>query len=223
MAKIFVSYKHHDTSVRPVENVNFATARTYVDILGRKLSELGHTFKGEENGVDLSGLSEERIEELLRDKMYDSSVTIALISKNMKENKTEKEQWIPWEISYSLKEKTREDRTSHTNAILAVVIPDEYGSYDYFVSEHNNCLNRCRIWKKENSPYVFEILTKNMFNRKEPNLSYCSFHGNFNNGTDHSYIYPVKWDEFFNNIDGNIAIATRAKENINDYLLEVRL
>ena len=39
-------------------------------------------------------------------------------------------------------------------------------------------------------------------------------------GNDHSYIHPVKWDDFISNINTYINIVTEINENINDYNLE---
>ncbi len=55
----------------------------------------------------------------MKERIYDSTITIVLISPNMKDAfKWDKSQWIPWEIAYSIRETTRGDFTSHSNAIL---------------------------------------------------------------------------------------------------------
>ncbi len=133
--KVFVSYKYHDMNVQPLPSVWGATCvRNYVDrIQDQVLPRIASVYKGENDGEDLSLRSEEYIWAHLKDRIYDSSITIVLISPNMKEpGKWQKSQWIPWEIAYSLRETTRNDRTSHRNAILAVKLPDYYGRYDYF-------------------------------------------------------------------------------------------
>ncbi len=221
MAKIFTSYKYEDTGVFPLYNKIGNTARDYVDYLQPLLEKAGHTNKGEVDGEDLSGLSEEYIESLLFDRLYDSSITIVLISKNMKEpNTSEKDQWIPREVSYSLRESTRDERTSHTNAVVAVVIPDENGSYEYFVQNSNCPYCNTITWRTDQ---LFEVLRKNMFNRKQPKKMRCtsSVCGREpHTGNDHSYIHPVKWDNFISDVNTYINIATEINENIDDYNLE---
>ncbi len=90
--------------------------------------------------------------------MFYTSITIVLISPGMFDNVPEIEQWIPWEISYSLKNKTRSDGSSNMNAVLAIVLPDRNGNYDYAMySNHHH------IFVKEEA--FFEIILVNMFNR----------------------------------------------------------
>ena len=62
----------------------------------------------------------------------------------MRENKKDRDQWIPWEVSYSLKEENRKDINgknvkSSTNALLGIVIPDKQGKYDYFLNNKSCC------------------------------------------------------------------------------------
>lgn len=218
MAKIFVSYKHSDNSVAPLKAFSPTTARDYVDKLEEYFEKTDDIYKGEKSDEDLGSFKDETIESHLRNKIFDSSITIVLISKGMKEFGTdENEQWIPWEISYSLKEITRNDRTSRTNAMLAVALPDENNSYQYFV-EHSSCPHCNTInWKKDT---LFKIIGQNMFNRKQPKTSTCVnglCGSNFHTGNDHSYIHPVKWENFISDVKGYVSLAEVLRENKDDF------
>lgn len=132
--KIFVSYKYADSNVAYLYPYPQTQVHDYVRYVETYILK-NDVYKGEKQGEDLSRYSDNYIWEHLKDKIYDSSVTIVLISPNMKEPcRHERSQWIPWEISYSLRLTTRDDRTSQRNAILAVVLPDKNGSYDYYSS-----------------------------------------------------------------------------------------
>lgn len=208
--KIFVSYKYADGQVRNLPNNFYTTARDYVDVLQSKLDNSDHIYKGEDDGEDLGSLADSTIGSKLGDKIFDSSVTIVFISKGMKEAKLDKDQWIPWEISYSLKEQSRQGRTSKTNAVLAVVLPDEWDSYDYFMKYNPNC-NSTRLMTNT----LFDILRYNMFNIKQPETRECNgstiYHGYS------SYIHSVKWIDFINDIDTYIDIAVQIRDNRDNY------
>lgn len=225
MAKIFISYKYGDKYVRQhnsynsrdwflgVENGNYLTARDYVTHLIEEILT-DHTNKAEGDNEDLSNLTENVIQQKLYDRIYDSTVTIVLISKQMKESTEEKLQWIPREIAYSLKEKTREDRTSYTNGILAIALPDEGGSYDYAVID-KNC--GVRSWQTQS---FFKIIGTNMFNRINKNHDFCnscfSYHHHDHN---HSYIHPVKWDDFVQDHNLYINRVLDFKDRLDEFEL----
>lgn len=136
--KIFVSYKYADGNVYPVPYISDyqPKVRDYVTWLEKKFTDrTGHIYKGEHDNDDLSDKSDEYIWAKLKDKIYDSTITIVLISPNMKEAyKWDRSQWIPWEIAYSVRETTRNDYTSHANAVLGVILPDRNNRYGYYDS-----------------------------------------------------------------------------------------
>lgn len=136
--KVFVSYKFKDYDVKSLPNVTSPTwPCDYVNYIRDNVLSDDDIYKGENSDDDLSNWSDKEIWEHLKDKIYDSTITIVLISPNMKEpGKWQRSQWIPWEISYSLKETTRNDRTSHNNAILAVILPNKHGKYDYYNNDN---------------------------------------------------------------------------------------
>jgi len=82
--KIFVSYKFADDNVYNINGKSSCTVRDYVNELENELSKAHHIYKGESDDEDLSHLSEETIWKKLRDRIYDSSLTIVMISQNMK-------------------------------------------------------------------------------------------------------------------------------------------
>jgi len=216
--KIFVSYKHRDSGVQPMTRLAVSTARDYVDRL-EQLFAGDHIYKGERGDEDLGAFKDDTIQSHLRDRIFDSSITLVLISKNMKElGVAEEDQWIPWEVSYSLREKVRDGRVSLPNAMLAVALPDESGGYEFFV-EQSPC-SQCNTitWKTST---LFTTISRNMFNRKVAKQATCpNFCGNvFHTGNDHSYIYPVRWDQFIGDIGGYINLAFQINGNIDDYEL----
>ena len=221
--KIFVSYKYADDSIYPLPNpsdmfsFNRSTVRDYVDKLESYFEHTDSQYKGESDNEDLSYLSEDAIWEKLKDRIYDSSVTIVMISPNMKEPyRSERSQWIPWEIAYSLRETTRGDRTSHSNAILAVVLPDRLHSYNYFTEPFS--YQRADGQLGSGKDPIFSIIRKNMNNKWKYDSSFFSSNGIFHISTgDESYIPSVTWDDFINHPMYYVECAVRRKEMILNY------
>ena len=200
--KVFISYKYADVGVQRLSSISLlqtTTPRHYVDIIQQKLlPKYGHINKGENDGESLATLTEATIFSKLADKIFDSSITIVLISPNMKTSYSlEKDQWIPWEISYSLRTKNRKGTSSNPNAILVVVLPDHYGSY-YYADNYN---------------FGFEIIRLNKNNVKSL-LSY---------GLSSDYIVSCTWVQFLSQFDTWIDKALTNRKNVDKYNLRIKV
>lgn len=221
--KIFVSYKYYDINVYqnpdmdkiqnplPFYYDEKVTPRSYLNYLSSVLSDYA-IEKWEKDDEDLSKFKEVTIESKLKDKIYDSTVTIVLISPKMNDfYKDESDQWIPWEVSYSLKEITRNGRTSKTNAMIAVVLPDLQNRYDYCIEETACCTNL----KFSN---FFFIIGNNFFNKKNAETYQCrECGGKHYRGSDSHYFAYAKWIEFISNPKKYIDEALIHQANMSQY------
>jgi hypothetical protein len=135
-----------------------------------------------------------------------------MISPGMREtNRSDRLQWIPWEVSFSLKETTRNGITSHSNAMLAIVLPDKHGSYDYYFTKL-----RCgAIYQKKSK--LFNIIANNIGNIKHPEEYFCNVCNRNHYRKPISYIEAVKWEDFIQNPDNYIELAHERREHMDDY------
>ena len=189
--KTFISYKYSE-------------ARELRDRIIEALGDDATYYKGETaDSPDLTDTSTESIKNNLRDMMYDTSVTIVIISPHMKESK-----WIDWEIEYCLKNINRKNRVSHTNGIVGVIMKIN-GSYDWFEEQTRNPDGCISSSYKEN--LVFDIINENRFNQN-PMVYSCQRCKTVNSLTG-SYISFVEEDEFLENSSKYINNAFDKSEN----------
>lgn len=191
--KIFTSYKYSDRNVAAIEGGKNGTARDYVDWLQVHKYSGDDLNKAEIGDEDLSEFKDETIRTSLKNKIWDSSITLVLISPNMVDKyKRESDQWISWEIAYSLRAQHRADKNSLPNAIIAVVLPDYDGNYDYFIDEN--------VWDSQVrgilADKTFDIIYKNMFKQEEPDTEFINGRNVYFG--DPGYISVVKWKDFVN-------------------------
>lgn len=138
----------------------------------------------------------------------------------MKEDKKERDQWIPWEVSYSLKETSRQDKngnavTSHTNAMIAVILPDRSNKYDYYLENMYCCSNHCCM---HHTKKLFKIIRNNKFNYKNAVTRKCTQGDTIYHG-ECSYIKAVKWSDFISNYQSQITDACNRQDNVDNYEL----
>ena len=101
--------------------------------------------------------------------------------------------------------------------MIAVVLPDNNNSYEYYLESRNCCASYCVT---HHTDKLFKILRENKFNLNNATKRDC------NNGFNEegwigncSYIKAVKWNDFINNIDFYIDEAYDRLDNIENYYI----
>lgn len=189
--KTFISYKYSEA--RNLRN-------SIIDALG----DDAIYYQGEtSSSPDLSDTSTENIKKNLTDMMYDTSVTIVIISPNMKNSN-----WIDWEIEYSLKNITRQGRTSHTNGVVGVIMKFN-GGYSWLKTTSTNG-DGCTSSSYDESK-VYSIINNNRFNQNPKKYS-CDTCKTVNALTG-SYIAYVEDETFLSDPQKYIDNAYDKSEN----------
>lgn len=189
--KTFISYKYSE-------------ARNLRDDIIKALGENASYYMGEtSDSPDLTDTSTENIKKNLKDMMYDTSVTIVIISPHMKESK-----WIDWEIEYCLKDISRKNRTSHTNGVVGVIMKYN-GGYDWFKSTRINSDGCSSSYYDESK--VYDIINSNRFNQNPQKYS-CNICKTVD-ALSGSYIAYVEEEAFLNDPNTYIDNAYYKSEN----------
>lgn len=189
--KTFISYKYSE-------------AQGLRDEIIKHLGESAQFYQGETSeSPDLTDNTTSTIKKHLSDMMYNTSVTILIISPHMKESK-----WIDWEIEYCLTKYSREDRTSHMNGIVGV-IQKVNGGYEWFRnSERFDDGSSAFVYKED---YLYSIIKNNRFNQV-PKQYVDKKHKTYDRLTG-SYISFVDEDEFLSDPKKYIDNAFDKSEN----------
>ncbi len=192
--KTFISYKYSES-------------RKLRDDIIAALGEDATYYKGETvDSRDMTDLKRKTIEKNLSDMMFDTSVTIVILSPNMRES-----DWIEWEISYCLKKTTRKGRTSQRNDVVAVIkkVNGNYSWFKFFGENGSIKYHMCKIQ---------DIIQKNHFNSDSP-IKTSTGSYDWLNG---SYIAFVEEDGFLSNPTKYIDNAyVKSENNGKGYTVEI--
>ena len=183
--KTFISYKYSDS-------------RELRDKIIQELGSDSQYYRGESGySDDLSSRSAEYIKSYLKDMIYNTSVTIVIVSPQMLQSR-----WIDWEIEYSLKNIPRDGRISKTNGIVCVVQKSGFfNSSDKgynWIKNYDGYLDRSKL---------SSIILENRHNNIE---------GNYKTSSE-NYIDIVLEDEFLNNPNKHIEEAYNKSRSLEKY------
>lgn len=199
--KTFVSYKYSDAW----------------DVRDRIIDALGDDatyYKGEDGySDDLSSFKADTIKTYLKDMIYDTSVTILVVSPEMLYS-----EWIPWEIQYSLEAVKRGDTYSHTNGVVGV-IKKVSGGYSWI--KKNTLQSDGCTTSSFDSSRLPRIVTENRCNQTPK--EYACEHCKSIDWLEGSYIALIDEDDFLRNPSRFIESAYDKSQRLWNYDITKRV
>ena len=193
--KTFISYKYSE-------------AQHSRDAILEALGDDAVYYQGETaDSPNLTDDATSTIRSKLTDMMYGTSVTIVVLSPDIKQSK-----WIDWEIEYCLKEISRNGRTSQTNGLVGVV-QQVNGGYDWLVTTTIK-EDDCRVRTIDDSR-LYSIISENRFNLR--NKSYACPHCKSYDSLAASYMSIVDEGVFLQDPQRYIDNAFYKAENSDDF------
>lgn len=189
----------------------YSEAQDLRDQIIKKLGSDASYYQGETaESPDLTGTSVENIKKNLKNMIFGTSVTIVIISPELKKSK-----WVDWEIQYSLKEYKRGSTTSKTNGIVGVV-KKVNGLYDWLISSYKNpdgCTTR-----SIDSSLLYNIVNNNRFNLNTEDKYSCPNCKTFDQ-LGGSFISLIEEERFLGNPQYFIENAYEKSKAIKNYTL----
>ena len=194
----FISYKYSESQ------------QVRDDIL-EALGDDATYYQGEtSDSPNLTDTTTENIKRNLSDMIYDTSVTIVVVSPNIKSSN-----WIDWEIEYSLKEISRSNRTSKTNGIVGVIQKVNYG-YNWLVTNITN-EDGCKSRSIDESK-LYPVIINNRYNHN-PKIYTCPNCKTVNQ-LDGSYISLIDEDDFLSDPNKYIENAFDKSLKVDEFELK---
>lgn len=195
--KTFISYKYSE-------------AQSLRDTILASMGDDATYYRGEtSDSPDLTDSSTDNIKNNLKNMIFNTSVTIVIISPHMKESN-----WIDWEIEYSLKEYKRNSRASKTNGLVGVIQKVD-GNYSWLIKKQTKKDGHNTIY--HDTSKLFDIINNNRFNQN-PIEYYCEQCRTVDNKSG-SYITLVTEEVFLNNISDYIEDAYNKSQKLWNYEL----
>jgi len=196
--KTFISYKYSE-------------AQNLRDRIIKALGDDATFYQGETaDSPDLTDTKVENIKKNLKDMIYDTSITIVVVSPNLKDSK-----WVDWEIEYSLKEITRQDKTSRTNGVVGVIMKHN-GSYDWLVTTTSKD-DGCSVNTIDGSK-LYEIIINNRYNLESDDKFSCKQCKTYSQ-LEGSYFSLIKEEDFIADPEKYIENAYEKCQKVQNYKL----